>query len=301
MLIWLNGQLIDRDQARVSAFDAGLQHGIGLFETMAASNGRIFRGRTHVQRLVDSAHELFLNDSLRPEPLTEALDLTVTRNGMERARVRLTVTGGDLNVRAIPGRRGAVDPTILIDVQPPTDYPENFFEEGVMVTVADGRLNPLSPMAGHKTLDYWPRIHALQHAAAKKAGESLWFTAANHLASGSVSNVFLVKAGGLLTPFARGEEPEPVAGPAVRPGITRAAVLELADTLEIGTARQTLDVNDLLSADEVFLTNSSWGVLPVVAVERERIGGGTVGEVTTSLRRAWLDLVEQETQQEGDG
>ncbi|MHC4100926.1 MAG: aminotransferase class IV [Planctomycetota bacterium] len=240
MLVWLNGNFVERDKATVAAFDAGLQHGIGLFETLAAHHGTVFRAEGHTQRLVQSARELLLSESLRAGPLAEAVELAVQRNGLERARIRLTVTGGNLNVLATRGRSPHVDPTILIDVQPPTVYPEAFFEQGVMVTIADGRLNPMSPMAGHKTLNYWPRIHALQHAAARKGGEALWFTIRSHLAGGSVSNVFLATGGELLTPYARGEDPDDLAGGAVLPGITRAAILELCDTLGIETRRQTL-------------------------------------------------------------
>ncbi len=294
MLVWLNGKFVDRDSATVSAFDAGIQHGIGLFETFAAHNGTVFRADAHAQRLVDSARILLLTESLKVEPLAHAVVHALERNGLERARLRLTVTGGNLGLLAARERR-KVDPTVLVDVQPPTIYPDTFFTEGVMVTIAHGRLNPVSRMAGHKTLNYWPRIHALQEAAANKAGESLWFTVTNHLAGGSVSNVFLVKDGVVVTPFARGEDARDQAGPTVLPGITRAAILELCDGLGVETARRLLDVNDLLAADEVFLTNSSWGVLPVVAVEKETIGAGVVGDTTARLRESWLELVERET------
>jgi branched-subunit amino acid aminotransferase/4-amino-4-deoxychorismate lyase len=183
----------------------------------------------------------------------------------------------------------------MIVAQPPTSYPDSFFEKGVMVVIADGRDNPLHPMAGHKTINYWPRIQALQLAAAKRAGESLWLTISNHLSAGSVSNIFLVKDGSLLTPIAHGEEESGAVRSPVLPGITRAAVIELAENLDIQTMRQLLDVQALLDADEVFLTNSSWGVLPVTAIERKQIGDGQVGDITKQLRRAWSDLVDQET------
>ncbi len=294
MQIWLNGKFVERDAAVISAFDAGLQHGIGLFETCSAHNGRVFRADAHVQRLVGSAQALLLSETLRPEPLAEALQRAVEHNEVDEARLRLTVTGGDLGLTAARERR-RIDPMILIDVQPPTPYPAEFFESGVIVAIAEGRLNPTSPMAGHKTLNYWPRIHALQRAAATKSAEALWFTVTNHLAGGSVSNVFLVIDGVLATPFARGEEPGDAVGPAVLPGITRGAILELSDAMGVETRRCTLDFETLLSADEVFLTNSSWGVLPVVAVEQKKIGSGRVGEVTTRLRDDWLECVQRET------
>lgn len=297
MQIWLNGNFVERDAAVISAFDAGLQHGIGLFETCIARNGTVFRADAHARRLVESARTLLLSDTLRPEPLAEALQRAVDHNAVDDARLRLTVTGGDLGLTAVREQR-RIDPTILIDVQPPTAYPAEFFESGVTVTIAEGRLNPTSPMAGHKTLNYWPRIRALQQAASKRAGEALWLTVSNHLASGSVSNVFLVRDETLHTPFARGEE-EPGALPSpVLPGITRAAIIATADQMGIETKKHMLDIEDLLGADEVFLTNSSWGVLSVVGVEQKKIGEGTPGEITKRLRAAWLELVEKETSED---
>jgi branched-subunit amino acid aminotransferase/4-amino-4-deoxychorismate lyase len=308
MRVWLNGKFIEHDAANVSIFDAGIQHSVGLFETMLARNGVAFRVDQHMERLANSARELLLSERLRVEPLADAVNLTLQRNGMTEARVRLTVTGGNLNMLQARGGEGAggveqggpqIDPTIFIVAQPPTKYPEHFFERGVIATIADGRLNPFDPAAGHKTLNYWTRIRALQDAAAKRAGEALWFSVTNHLACGCVSNVFLVKDGVLFTPIARGEE-ETVGGKGamrstVLPGVTRSVIRELADALDIECATKMLDINDLLQADEVFLTNSSWGVLPVVGVEREKIRGGEVGPVTRQVREAWRRVVDEET------
>jgi branched-chain amino acid aminotransferase len=258
----------------------------------------VFRGEQHMNRLAASAKELLLSDRLRIEPLVEAINHTIKQNNLSNARVRLTVTGGDLNMLQSQGK-SVMDPTVSIVAQPPTQYPDAFFARGVMMMIADGRDNPLHPMAGHKTLNYWPRIRALQIAATRKAGEALWLTVTNHVSAGSVSNLFIVKDDVLRTPIAHGEE-DPGALPSpVLPGITRAAIIELAEGAEIELQRSMLEINDVLSADEVFLTNSSWGVLPVVAIEREEIAQAKVGPITQKLRQAWLDLVEQETSFEG--
>ena len=307
MDVWLNGQFISADEASLSIFDAGIQHGIGLFETMAAANGRVFRAEDHVKRLIESARLLRLSERLQVAPLVEAVQLAVTHNSIDRARVRLTVTGGNLNMLQATGS-SPHDPTVLVVVQPPTEYPDAFFEKGVAVTVANGRLSPWTIGAGHKTLDYWSRIHALQEAAAVRAGEALWLTPDAHIACGSVSNVFLVKDDALLTPPARteahGGEPSPVL-----PGVTRAAVLELAAGRRI--ERRPISVDDLLGADEMFMTNSSWQILPVtslllrartgegedaeVALQMHTIGEGDVGPATSDLRTALLALIERET------
>lgn len=293
MKVWLNGTFVDRDEVRVSLFDAGLQHAVGLFETLAVRHGRAFRAATHANRLAGSAKDLMLTDRLRIDPLVEAIEQTIKENELQDARVRLTVTGGDLNMLQSRGQ-GHVDPSISVVAQPPTVYPDKFFSEGVRVAVAEGRLNPFEPTAGHKTLNYWPRLMALQAAASQQAGEALWFSVTNHIAGGSVSNVFLVRDGVLLTPIARGEEETSAIPSCVLPGVTRAAIIDLAEEAGHEVERQMLDVELLLGADEVFLTNSSWGVLPVIGVEASDIGPGAVGPVATSLREKWSELVDHE-------
>jgi len=288
MQVWINGEFVNRDDARISIFDASVQHAIGVFETMQAREGRVYRLEQHLERLANSCSVLLLTERLRTEALADAVRLVVERNGMTDARVRLTLTGGDLNALQSSGASSG-DPTIIIVAQPPAPYPEAMFDNGVSVTLADGRLNPFDPMAGHKTLNYWPRIQALQIAASRSAGEALWFTVSNYLASGCVSNVFIVKDGVLHTPIARDEEEQGALPAPVLPGITRQAIMDLADAKGIGTSRRMIDIDDTLDADEVFLTNSSWGVLPVVGLEREAIADGHVGPVTRALRQAWLD------------
>jgi len=287
MKVWLNGKFIDRDRAAISVFDSGFQHGVGLFETLAARDGEVLRLDAHLARLTRSAEELRLTTRLREGPLADAVNQAYEESGRRDARIRLTLTGGDLNPLVSRGE-SVHDPTILIVVQPPTPYPREFFDDGVVVALADGRANPFDPHAGHKTLAYWPRISALQIASARGAAEAIWFSVSNHLASGSVSNIFLVKDDQLLTPYARGEEEEGALHAPVLPGVTRNEVIHLAAGEGIVTERRMLDIDDLLGAEEVFLTNSSWGILPVAAVEREKIGAGEVGGVTRRL----IDLLD---------
>src|SRR5262245_23668928 len=130
MHVWLNGAFVDRTDAKVSAFDAGFQHAVGLFETMLARHHRVFRGERHLERIAESARVLGLTESLRTGPLLEAVESAVRRNELASARVRLTITGGDLNLLVSQGAPRLPDPTILIVAQPATAYPDAMFERG---------------------------------------------------------------------------------------------------------------------------------------------------------------------------
>ncbi|MCA9290262.1 MAG: aminotransferase class IV family protein [Phycisphaerales bacterium] len=295
MDVWLNGSFVPADEARVSVFDAGFQHAVGLFETIGGRHGRPFRALAHVRRLIGSATTLRLTETLRERPLVEAIGRAIEHNGLDASRVRVTLTGGDLQYPRKGGDDGPADPTILIVAQPATPYPPAMFTDGVRVVEAMEREAPLNHLAGHKTTSYWHRIQALQGAAARGAGEAIWFSITGHLASGCVSNVFLVKDGELHTPVARGEEAEGVLPSTVLPGITRAAVMELAETMGLTVHRRPIAPEEILPSDEMFLTNASWGVLPVVGVLEHDLGAGTVGPVTQSLRERWLALVDRET------
>jgi branched-chain amino acid aminotransferase len=318
--VFLNGRFVPQDEARVSAFDAGLQHAVGLFETMIAVQRagawHVLHLHEHIARLSQSARILGLSDSLRTAALSEAVERTVRKAGeslpgTRRLRVRLTVTGGDLNLLGRPERESL--PGLMIVAQPATEYPPEMFERGVLATLAEMRANPLDPMQGHKTLNYWGRLRELQEAARRGAGEALVFGITNHLVGGCVSNAFVIREGIVMTPVARGEEeevasadetsPEDVAlgAPAPRgrgavlpspvlPGIVRRWVMDWALAEGVECRRRYLTLEDVLRADEVFLTNSSWGVLPVVRLEAETIARGEVGEITRRLVDAWRQL-----------
>jgi branched-subunit amino acid aminotransferase/4-amino-4-deoxychorismate lyase len=174
----------------------------------------------------------------------------------------------------------------------------------VTVTIADPKANPFDPTASHKTLNYWNRLQTLVRAAHAQAAEALWFTVSNHLCGGAVSNAVIIKDGKLLTPIARGEE-EPDALPApVLPGITRGALLEIAEDVGLPIEKRMLSIEDVLGADELMLTNSSWLVLPVVHVEKHTIADGKVGELTLALYDGLMKRIADEcvgTEADGPG
>jgi branched-chain amino acid aminotransferase len=191
--------------------------------------------------------------------------------------VRFTVTAADpLDPQARP--------TLIVSAQAVTGYPPEMYEKGMTVFICtDYRQSAQDPLAGHKTTSYFPRLVALRTAQERGCNEALWFTPANLLAEGCISNVFLVKNGELRTP--------PLDTP-VLPGIAREVVLEQAAALGITAHQVPCTIDDLLDADEVFLTNSVMEVMPVTRVERKAIANEKPGPVTRRLLEAYRTLTQ---------
>jgi branched-subunit amino acid aminotransferase/4-amino-4-deoxychorismate lyase len=204
-------------------------------------------------------------------------------NALTDARLRLTLTSGPL---AEPDQTRKA--TLLIAATKLQPYPQEYYEKGVTVILCPYRQNIAEPTYGHKTTSCFSRMLALESARQKRAAEALWFTTDNRLAEGCISNVFLVKDSVLYTPFI---------GTPVLAGVARKTVCQLAVKNSIEFVEKNLDINDLLAADEVFLTNVIMLVLPVVAVEKHRVGNGKVGQMARKLKKAFDEAIEKQCQE----
>jgi branched-chain amino acid aminotransferase len=278
--VFLNDNLIDAGEARVSVTDSGLLYGAGLFETMRSRNGVVFRLEDHLDRLSSSAHALSISYPCEKAYIRGAIDRLLQANELAEARLRLTLTNGPL---AQPEEQRK--PTLLLTATAFRPYPPEYYETGVLVILCPFRQNATDPTCGHKTTCYYPRLLALDLAHRKRAAEALWFTTDNRLAEGCVSNIFLVKDSILYTP--------PLETP-VLPGIARQTIRELAQQQSLDMAEKDLFIDDVLEADEIFLTNVIMEVLPVVGVEQHTVGNGKVGPITRKLREGFLQAVEQQ-------
>jgi len=296
--VWINGSFADEAAASVSLRDTGLLHGAGVFTTMRSYGGKVFRLDLHLGRLRDSCEALFIPLPYKDDALTAAADELLRRNGLSDARLRLTVTRGTATQDPLHGMR--LEPNAFLTAAVLEPYPREYYERGLTAVLLDEqKLNPYDLQAGHKTLNYFSRLAALREANRRGAGEALWFNVHNYLQSGSITNVFLVQAGVLLTPPTpqelRDDKALAAAVPYPRsnvlPGVTRAVVIELAERAGVTFRPKAIDVNQLLAADELFLTNSIMGVMPVCRLERHAIGADKPGEVTTKLAAAYAELV----------
>ncbi len=290
--VFLNGRIVPADQALVSVFDAGFTHAAGLFETLRAYDGKVMRLDDHLDRLIHSAAQLGLQMPASMEAglpsskgdLRRAAYEVLQANRLRDARLRLTITPGSVP-RPGQSMEHPAPPSVLITAGPVQPYPAELYRHGMRVAICPYKQNRFDPLAGHKTLAYLPRLLAMKEAAARKCNEALWFTTDNHLAEGSICNVFIVRDGALSTP--------PLDTP-VLPGVVRKAVIELSRENDIALTEEPILIETLLTASEVFLTGSVLEIMPVTFIERHQVGEGVPGPTTVRLADLYRHLVAKE-------
>ena len=282
MWVYLNDRFVPQEEAVVSVFDHGFLYGDGVYETLRAYRGRVFQLAEHLARLERSASRIQLHLPIGRERLAGLVRESLKRNQLQEAHLRITVSRGTGEIGLDPALCKA--PTLVIIAKPFQPYPDSLYTDGVSVMIAKTRRNlpeALPPQV--KSLNFLNNILAKMEAKAAGAHEALLLNHRGDVTEGTTSNVFVVQGGRLRTPAVEC---------GILEGITRSLVLQLANELEIPTDEARLTVEDLLRAEECFLTNTTQEVLPVTRLDGRMIGDGRPGEITRRLHasfRACLD------------
>lgn len=287
-LVYLNGALVPRSEAKVSVFDFGFLYGYGLFETMRAYRGKIFLLDRHIKRLLTSAKEIGIDSALSQQGLEKACADTVEANGLRKARVRLTVTKGAPG--AFPGVSTKSTPTVLVTARDYKPLSDSVYEKGFKACISSWRRDSRSPLSRLKTTNYLLSLLAKGEAEAVGFDEALLLNERGSIAEGSTSNVFFVDSGLVTPPVASG----------ILPGIARQVVLELAEKLGIEVVEKEVRLADLSRFNEAFLTNSIMEIMPLITIRDAKgafikIGSGKPGKVTRRLMAAYRKMVERAT------
>ncbi|HEU4401205.1 MAG TPA: aminotransferase class IV [Candidatus Polarisedimenticolia bacterium] len=284
MLVHVNGRLVPESEASISVFDRGFLFGDAVFESMRAVAGTVFRLERHVARLRRSAEGIGLEALPPPATIGAGVAGLLRGNALLDARIRVTVTRG-------PGRPGDYldapgPPNVVMSATPFTGLDPVHHERGVAIAVPRRRQIP--PAALDPSIKSTSRLNlvlARREARAQGGFEAVLLDADGCLTEGTASNFFLAATGRLFTP------PVPEG---VLPGVTREVIIVLARAAGIDVAEEPIPASRLLDAEEVFLTNTSWEVLPVVSVDGRSIGGGRPGPMARDLLRRYRDLLRRE-------
>ncbi len=287
--IYLNGEFVPKERAVVSVYDHGYLYGDGVFEGIRAYSGRIFRLDEHIDRLYRSAGAIMLQLRESPAELRQAVRETCRRNNISDGYIRVVVSRGpgDLGIDPKNCHSGA---TVVVIADRLVMYPAEMYEHGMaIITTSTRRNSPAALDPNIKSLNYLNNIlaklevnRAARIGGQPPIGEGLMLNLEGYVAEATGDNIFVLDRGVLLTP-------PPHVG--ILEGITRAAVLELAEQLGIQAEEKVFTLTTVYGAQEVFLTGTGAEVVPVVQVDDRKIGDGRPGPVTRQIMDAFRRMV----------
>jgi len=276
MLVFLNGQFVPETQAVVPINDRGFMYGDGLFETMRVVNGRPFRMAQHLERLAHGADFLKIRRPFTPQELQEFAGQLIGKNQMPDAILRLVLTRG-------PGERGYTpraggEPTVVMSLHlaPPCDVENPVCWSLITSSV---RIPAGDPMASFKTMGKLAHVVARMEAVAKGADEAFLVNTNGELAEAASGNLFWISGGRVCT--------TPTDCGAL-PGITRAVVLEICQTLGLPTEQRVGQPGALQSCEGIFITQSAFGIVPVTALDGKSVASSPQ---VNQIRRAYCEML----------
>ncbi|WLR53282.1 branched-chain-amino-acid transaminase [Bacillus tianshenii] len=279
--IYLDGEFVKKEDAKISVYDHGFLYGDGVFEGIRVYGGNIFRLKDHVDRLYNSAKSIMLNIPYTKEELTDIMVETVAKNELKDAYIRLVISRGvgDLGLDPYKCKR----PSVVVICEPLSIFPKHLYDTGLeIVTVASRRNRPdvLSPMV--KSLNYLNNVLVKIEAHLANVSEALMLNDQGYVAEGSADNIFIIKDNKILTPPGHVGALE---------GVTRNVIIELAKEHGYEVVETPFTRHEVYIADEVFLTGTAAEVIAVVKVDGRQVGDGKPGEHTQTLLKAFRERV----------
>ncbi len=260
---YVDGKFMPADKAVIPVDDLALLRGIGVFDLLRTYDGTPLFLDEHIARLLNSARKIKLNLPWSADKVRQIVLETLARNKLAEANIRIVITGGSSPDFMTP--QG--NPRLIVLVTPLPQLPAWWYEKGVkVITMASVRHIPDA-----KSIDYLPAAMALSRAKANGAIEAIYVDDRDNVLEGATSNIFAFRGDTLVTP-----------GKGILSGITRKVVLDLAKEFFQVQVRD-LDRRELLEADEVFITGTNKGLVPVVKVDDKVIGTGRPGKRTGKL------------------
>jgi len=255
--VYINGELLAEDQAKISVFDHGFLYGDGVFEGIRVYGGKIFRLDQHLYRLRNSARSIMLTFPWSDEELTRATIETVRANQFQEAYIRMIISRGVGPMGLDPDK--CEKPSLVIIATGIQMYPPECYEEGLKINFSSvervsGRVLP--PQA--KTLNYLNNILAKIEALNTGVREAIMFNGEGYITECTADNIFIVRNGRVLTP--------PIHSGAL-PGVTRGVVIEICKDMDIPIDFPMMNRHDMFTAEECFLTGTGAEVIPVVEID----------------------------------
>lgn len=285
--IWMNGEFVEWDEAKIHVLTHTLHYGLGVFEGIrcykTVDGPAVFRLEAHMDRLENSAEMVKIDLPYSKEELTEVVRETIRKNGLESCYIRPIAYYGYGKMGLSP--EGApVD--VAIAAWPWETYlGEEGLEKGVRTTITDWRrIHPkILPPHSKTVANYANSILAKLDALERGYDEAILLNMDDEIAEGPGENLFSVEDGEIITP--------PLSSGALE-GITRNSVMEMAEDMGIPVKEENLTQERLLDADEAFFTGTAAEVTPIKEIEDHQVGGGGRGKITEKVQKRFFDVAE---------
>ncbi len=282
--IWLDGEIIDKADAKISVFDHGVLYGDGIFEGIRMYSGRVFRLDEHIDRLFSSAKSILIDLPWTKEEVIEATIDTIKANNLTDGYVRLVITRGvgglGLNPYLCP------TPSMFIIAANIQLYSDESYEGGLdLITCATRRPTPASLSPQVKSLNYLNNVMAKIECIQAGVMEGIMLNEQGYVAECTGDNVFIVKKGVVYTP--------PVSDGSLD-GITREVIFDLCESEGIELREASMTRHDVFTCDEAFLTGTAAEVIPFVKLDQRVIGDGSPGPISRQLITAFRKLANSE-------
>lgn len=280
--IYLNGEYVAEEDAKVSVFDHGVLYGDGVFEGIRAYNGRVFRLEEHIDRLYNGAKAILLFPPISKEEMQEVVLESLRQNNLKDAYIRLVVTRGKGDLGLDPEK--CPNPTVFCIAAGIEMYPEEMYNNGLeVVTVPTRRNSPEAVNPQMKSLNYLNNIMGKLEAKLSGVQEAIMMNNEGYVSEATGDNIFIVQDGVLVTP------PSFLG---ILEGITRDTVMELAAKDGISVEEKVFTRYDVYTADECFLTGTAAELIPVIKVDGRTIADGKPGDMTKKLIKKYKDYTQ---------
>jgi branched-chain amino acid aminotransferase len=275
--VWIDGKLLDKDDAKISVYDHGLLYGDGVFEGIRVYKGKVFEAQAHLRRLYDSARAIRLTIPISAEQMLAAIYEAVKANNFTDCYIRLIVTRGVGYLGLSPSK--CSNPSVIVIADTIELYPPEMYQKGMSIITASVIKNhPNAVPSRVKSLNYLNNILAKIEAVDAGVPEAIMLNHYGNVAECTADNIFIARDGEVFTPTT-------VDG--ILEGVTRKVILELCARLSIPAMEKTLQRHDLYVADECFLTGTGAEVIAVTKIDGRQIGDGQRGPITKKLTDAF--------------
>jgi len=283
VVVNINGKLCKPEEAFINVFDRAVLYGDGVYETLRTYEGKVFLYEEHFKRLQSSLRMLNIKTNYTSEELYQEIIKTIKAADNKESMIRLIISRGISTINLNPNY--SYGPTLIIIVQPYEPFPEECYKSGVSLIISEIRRNPVESLnPAIKSLNLLNNFLAYKEAMEKNAFDAILLNTRGYISEGTTFNVFWVKKDILYTPSEK---------VGILLGVTRDLILNISKKMGINVRKGFYRKEEILDADESFITSTLKEIIPVRQINGKMIGKICPGDITSALMKSFKEEVKK--------